>query len=59
MYSMRRMTDMGMGLTRLEGGSSFFQSASMRPMRQSVFKAEFRQGLSVSIEKNVCGNSRE
>ena len=58
MYAMRRMTEMGMGLTRLAGGSSFFQAASMRAMQKSVFNAEFRRGSSVPNERNVCATAR-
>jgi len=59
MNAIRRMTEMGMGLTRLAGGSSFFQAASIREIRKSVFMAEFRRGSSVPSERNVCATARK
>ena len=59
MKAIRRMTEMGIGLTLLTGGSSFFQAAHVRAMRKSVLCAAFKRGSLVPIARNVWATARK
>ena len=52
-YAMRRITEIGTGLTLVAGGSCFFQAASMRWTRKSVLLAVFKRGSEAPTERNV------
>ena len=58
MYAICSMTDMGVGLTWLSEGSSFFQAAILCLMQKSFFKSDFRRGSLVLSASNICATSR-
>ena len=58
MYAIRLMTWIGIGLTRRAGGSSFFQAATIRWMRKSIFPSVLYRGSVAPTVRNVCATAR-
>ena len=56
---MRRSTAIGMGLTRVGGGSAFFQAAIMRWIRKSMPPAELARGSVLPTERCICATLRK
>ena len=59
MRAMCLMTEIGIGLTLLAGGSSFFHAESILEMRKSVLRAPFSRGSWAPIARNVCATARK
>ena len=55
---MRRMTWIGIGLTRLGGRSVFFHAEMVRDILKSILHAEFRRGSLAPTWRNVCPTIR-
>ena len=59
MVQIRLMTAMGMGLTRVGGGSAFFQAAIIRWILKSMSPAELIRGSPLPTERCVCATLRK